>query len=62
MEEEEGIAETFLDYFRSLFQSSSPPQADIAKCMESIETRVTVDMKSSLLAPYSKEEVLLALN
>lgn len=59
---EEGIAETFLYYFRLLFHSSSPSHADIVNCIESFEPRVTADMNSSLLARYSKEEMVVTLN
>lgn len=62
VEEKEGIAETFLNYFQNLLGSTSPSQCDIFVCTTDMTSRVTEQINRNLLWPYSKEEVVESLN
>lgn len=58
--QEEGIREVVVDYFSSLF-SKSRPEVDMSQ-MEVIGQRVTPGMAQVLEAPYTMEEIKLALD
>jgi hypothetical protein len=54
------IERAFVSYFKELFTSSD--HVDVEACISSLECRVTPDMNSRLLLPFTKEEIHTALS
>ncbi|XP_042983190.1 uncharacterized protein LOC122312604 [Carya illinoinensis] len=50
-----GIGEVFTSYFSTLFSTSCPTGFD--ECFHAMESKLTVDMKSWLSKPFTREEV-----
>ncbi|XP_042958141.1 uncharacterized protein LOC122293703 [Carya illinoinensis] len=50
-----GIGEVFTGYFSTLFSTSCPTGFD--ECLHAMESKLTVDMKSWLSKPFTREEV-----
>jgi hypothetical protein len=54
------IEGAFVSYFKELFTTSD--HVDVEACINSLECRVTPDMNSRLLLPFTKEEIHTALS
>jgi hypothetical protein len=54
------IEGAFVSYFKELFIASD--HVDVEACISSLECRVTPDMNSKLLLPFTKEEIHTALS
>lgn len=51
-----------LNYYSQLFTSYGPSTRDIAFVMDVITARVTPDMNTQLVAPYTKQDIDKALS
>jgi hypothetical protein len=58
----ESISITAINYFESLFTSSTPNLDDLDSVLDSVPTRVTPDMNSMLDQSFSEEEIRTALS
>jgi len=56
------IGRVFVNYFEDIFSSSCDTNADLSQCLENVEHLVSDEMNSSLLRPFTAEEVGLALS
>jgi hypothetical protein len=59
-ETEEEVQGAFINYFQTLFTSDNA--GDMNQCLQHISPRVSDEMNTSLLKPFSREEVQVALN
>ncbi|KAL6213537.1 hypothetical protein ACLB2K_012984 [Fragaria x ananassa] len=57
----QGIEEVFISYFHDLFVRQEPDLVAQNTVLQTIQPRVTSEMNQTLLAPYSMEEVKVAL-
>lgn len=51
----------FISYFQSIFTTSSPSSTDIEVVTHLIPHKVSLEMNSRLFAPYSREEIVIAV-
>ena len=58
----ESISTTAINYFESLFTSSTPNLDDLDSVLDSVPTRVTPDMNTMLDQSFSEEEIRTALS
>jgi hypothetical protein len=54
------IGKAFVDYFGDIFTSNGV--ADFSQCLETMEPRISEEMNSALLRPFTMEEVGMALS
>ena len=59
--DEEQIADTAVEYFQDLFTSSQPEDEEIGLVLEAVDQQVTDDINSTLMEPYTGDEVRRAL-
>ena len=59
--DEEQIADTAVEYFQDLFTSSQPEDEEIGLVLEVVDQQVTDDINSTLMEPYTGDEVRRAL-
>ncbi|KAL0433782.1 UNVERIFIED_CONTAM: hypothetical protein Slati_2712500 [Sesamum latifolium] len=55
----EGIQRIILDYFRTMFESTRPPDDALENVLGCLEERVTTAMNESLLQPFTSKEALM---
>jgi hypothetical protein len=53
------VSKQFVEFYEMLFSSQQP--TGIAACLDNLEPRVSTDMNSKLIRPYTEEEVRFAL-
>lgn len=59
--DDEQIADTAVGYFQNLFTSGQTNDEAIGQVLEAVDQRVTVDMNTALLEPFTGDEVRRAL-
>ena len=60
VDDEEGIAQIFNQYFMDLFSSNGAPNMD--RVVAAVDNKIDEHMKADLSKPYSKEEVFFSLS
>lgn len=55
------VLQVVTDYFDGMFSSSGPNQKDFESVVKDVNMCVDEDMNSSLLKPFSLEDIRLAL-
>ncbi|KAL5570907.1 hypothetical protein UlMin_020504 [Ulmus minor] len=59
--DEEGMARIAVNYFQTLFASSSPSITDLARVLDMVEARVTQDINAQLEKPFIPADVKAAV-
>jgi hypothetical protein len=54
------VCRVFIEYYREIFSSSI--STDFSQCLEHVEPRISEEMNSNLLRPFTEEEVGVALS
>ncbi|KAL5568114.1 hypothetical protein UlMin_024689 [Ulmus minor] len=60
--DEEGMARIAVNYFQTLFVSSSPSTSDLARVLDTVEPRVTQDINAQLEKPFIFADVKAAVS
>lgn len=61
MIEEDKVSEIATNYFKDLFQSSSPDPTTIQKVIEGVSARIPDQLREELDQPYSRSEIEMAM-